>query len=366
MLFRSEVVATVGVKRTTWSHWNLMAEASRHTMGLRFATTADREAVVGLIVDAAQQQSIALTPPELVHTPAAFRRPDGTSVFRPRHSVKYSSTVILDAEARLLDRAEATIGPRVRSATVRRVLDRGRALLSAEQASAVASIATSGHDLDLLVGPAGAGKTTAMRALRHAWGTEHGRGSVIGLAPSAVAAQALADDLGIACDNTAKWLHDRDHGPGRGDVGLRAGQLVIIDEATLADTTTLDRITSVAVSAGAKVLLVGDPYQLQSVDAGGAFALLADRRTDVPELTELHRFTHDWEKEATLGLREGDTDVIATYARHQRIREGSSDGMLDAAYNAWRTDIMAGRTRDRKSTRLNSSHTDISRMPSSA
>ena len=51
-----------------------------------------------------------------------------------------------------------------------------------------------------------------MRALRSAWIAEHGRGSVVGLAPSAAAAQALADDLGVACDNTAKWLHEYDHG----------------------------------------------------------------------------------------------------------------------------------------------------------
>ena len=69
-----------------------------------------------------------------------------------------------------------------------------------------------------------------MRALRAAWIAEHGRGSVVGLAPSAAASQALADDLGVACENTAKWLHEYDHGR----TELRRGQLVIVDEATLA------------------------------------------------------------------------------------------------------------------------------------
>ena len=158
-----------------------------------------------------------------------------------------------------------------------------------------------------------------MRALRAAWISEHGRGSVIGLAPSAAAAQALADDLGVACDNTAKWLTEFD----LGRTILRAGQLLIVDEATLAGTATLDRITGIAEATGAKVLLVGDPYQLQSVEAGGAFSLLVDRRTDAPELTEIHRFANKWEKHASLALRRGEVEIISTYARQKRIREGA-------------------------------------------
>ena len=91
------------------------------------------------------------------------------------------------------------------------------------------------------------------------------------------------------------------------------------------------------------MLLVGDAYQLSSVDAGGAFSLLASRRADAPELTEIHRFTHAWEKEASLALRRGDIEVIGTYARQNRIHEGDTDHMLDAAYEAWRADSAAGR-----------------------
>ena len=332
----ADVVRAVSVKRSTWSHWNLLAEASRQSMDLRFASTADREAVVAMIVDAAQQQSVALTPPELVPSPAAFRRPDDTSVFRPRHSVKYSSVGVLDAEARLLDRSEAVGAPTVGRVIVDRVA--GREILSGEQVAALETIAGSGRQLDLLVGPAGAGKTTAMRALRHAWLAEHGQGSVVGLAPSAAAAQALADDLGAACDNTAKWLYEYD----RGNAAFRSGQLVIVDEATLAGTTTLDRISGIAAAAGAKLLLVGDTHQLQSVDAGGAFGLLVDRRPDAAQLAAIHRFRNEWEKAASLDLRRGNVEIISTYAREDRIREGDTDHMLDAAYEAWRVDAQAG------------------------
>ena len=69
-------------------------------------------------------------------------------------------------------------------------------------------IATSGRRLDVLVGPAGTGKSTTMAGLRAAWEAEHGAGSVLGLAPSAAAAEVLAEALGIDTENTAKWLHE--------------------------------------------------------------------------------------------------------------------------------------------------------------
>lgn len=161
---------------------------------------------------------------------------------------------------------------------------------------------------------------------------------MVGLAPSAVAAQVLADDLGIATENTAKWWQNHlMHG-----TTFDAGQLVIIDEASLAGTVSLDRITALAVEAGAKVLLVGDHAQLQSVTAGGAFSLLVSDRDDAAELVTLHRFTNAWEKTASLGLRHGRTSVIDTYAKHDRIRGGETEAMIDAAYTAWRTDTLAG------------------------
>jgi len=335
------VVGVVGEKRSTWRRWNLMAEASRQTMGWRFATMQDREAVVGMIADAAEAVSLRLTPPDFATSPVAFRRVDGTSMFRPKHSTVFSSELLLDAEDRLLTRSRAMTGPTVPVATVEKITARPDAegrMLGEDQADALMKIAVSGRLLDVLVGPAGAGKTTAMSALRRAWEKEHSEGSVVGLAPSAVAAQVLADDLRIATENTAKWWQNHlIHG-----TDFEAGQLVIIDEASLAGTLSLDRITHLAERAGAKVLLVGDYAQLQSVDAGGAFGLLVGDRDDAPELVDVHRFTHEWEKTASLALRHGRTQVIDTYLDHDRIHDGEAEAMTDAAYTAWRADLTAG------------------------
>ncbi|MGR6612324.1 MobF family relaxase [Kocuria rhizophila] len=338
----ADVVAAVGEKRSTWHRWNLTAEAARQTMSYRFASIEDREAVVGLIVDAAEAASLRLTPPELASSPAAFRRPDGTSVFRPKHSALFSSEALLAAEDRLLERARTTTAPTVPLTSVERITKRpdskGR-MLSDDQAAVLTKIAVSGRMVDVLVGPAGAGKTTAMSALRRAWEHEHGHGSVVGLAPSAVAAQVLADDLGIPTENTAKWLDTHD----RTRETFRKGQLVIVDEASLAGTLSLDRITALAAEAGAKVLLVGDHAQLQSVTAGGAFSLLVHDHDDTPELVDVHRFVNLWEKTASLALRHGRTDIIDTYTEHDRVTGGETEEMIDAAYTAWRSDTLAGR-----------------------
>ncbi len=335
------VVEVVGEKRSTWRRWNLMAEASRQTMGWRFATMQDRESIVAMVADAAELVSLRLTPPELAASPVVFRRRDGTSVFRPKSSTVFTSESQLAAEGRLLERAANLTGPTVRLATIEKITRSPAAdgrMLGDDQADALTRIAVSGRTLDVLVGPAGAGKTTAMNVLRRAWEHEHGPGSVVGLAPSAVAAQVLSDDLGIATENTAKWWQNHlIHG-----TTFEAGQLVIIDEASLAGTLSLDRITHLAQDAGAKVLLVGDYAQLQSVDAGGAFAMIARDRADTPELVDVHRFTHIWEKTASLELRHGRTAAIDTYLAHERITDGEAEAMTDAAYNAWRADRDAG------------------------
>lgn len=337
------VVDAVSEKRTTWTRWNLTAEAARQTMGMRFAAASDREAIVGMIVDAAERRSRKLTPPELASSPLAFRRSDGSTVFRPRNGERFTSEALLDAEARLLEFANDLTGPYATEEAIRHGLHHrlpDSSKLAADQASALTAIAGSPRVLDVLVGPAGAGKTTAMIALRRAWEREHGAGSVVGLAPSAAAAHVLAEDLDIATENTAKWWQNHlVHGE-----SFHRGQLVIIDEASLASTTSLERICGLAALAGAKVLLVGDHAQLQSVGAGGAFSMLVHARPDAPELVDIHRFAHRWEKPASLLLRDGDPDAVDAYLEHDRLRQGESEEMTDAAYSAWRADVDAGRS----------------------
>jgi conjugative relaxase-like TrwC/TraI family protein len=332
----SRVVEVVGEKRSTWRRWNLHAEASRQLHGIRFATHTDRLDILDRVVTTAEAMSVRLSPPDLAVVPEVLRRSDGTSVLRQRHSTLFTSAALLEAEDRLLELGRTRTGPRLPGTTVEGAADG----LGADQLATVHTVAGSGRVVDVLVGPAGAGKTTTLRALHTAWTGMYGPGSVVGLAPSAAAAEVLSDQLSVPADTLAKWLHDHKTSATR----LRAGQLVIVDEASLAGTVALQRLADQAAQVGAKVLLVGDPAQLAAIDAGGALQLLASDRTDTAELTDVRRFHHAWEAAATVQLRRGDPAVLDTYAAHGRLHDGDSEHMLDAAYTAWRHDLAAGRS----------------------
>jgi conjugative relaxase-like TrwC/TraI family protein len=370
-------LAKVGERRATFSRFNVAAEVHRQLYAVRFAHPSERIHTAKRAVDLALGEARLLTPPELCHTPELFRRPDGSSRFRATGAEVYTTAAIMEAEARLLDAGRQTGAPTVPTAIVATVLDDR---VSIDQAVAVEAVATSGRLVDVLVGPAGSGKTTTMAALRATWEAEHGPGSVIGLAPSAAAAEVLGDELGIDTENTAKWLFESRRQPARqakldelrklvaaqtftptgqatirrhldqvqSDLDrwkLKAGQLVIVDEASLAGTFALDELAAAAADAGAKLLLVGDDAQLSAVDAGGMFkTLVADRDGHAPTLADVRRFKADWEKQASLLLRAGDPAAVDAYQTNGRIIQGEREEILDAAYQAWRADIEAGRT----------------------
>jgi len=379
------VLESVAERHATYSRQNLLAEAHRILHGVRFASPDDRVAIADRITTLAVGHSLVLTPPAMCHTPDRYIRGDGTSRLHPESHIAYTTQGILDAEARLLDAGRSTTGPVLSVATVAAVGEAnlpGRTYApSVDQALAVEKIATSGRVVDVLVGPAGTGKTSTMAALRAAWESEHGEGSVIGLAPSAAAAEVLGLELGIDTENTAKWLTEHRripdlvahrerlatqlarHSPPLSAGGtklreqlraaeqavedrrLRSGQLVIVDEASLAGTFSLDELVSAAKDAGAKVLLVGDWAQLSAVEAGGAFSLLVSDRGDLaPELSDVRRFTSEWEKTASVELRLGREPAIDAYETHGRVTGGKRAEMLDRLYAAWKADIDAGRS----------------------
>ena len=383
MLREAGVVAVdaVASKRATFSRSNLLAEVLRQLHGVRFASPDDRLRAAERTTEHAVAEALPISGPELAHTPERFRRPDGTSRFRVRGFETYTTKALLEAEERLLAAGRSLGGPRLGVAVVADTAEAplpgsGR-LLSTDQGIAVEDVATSGRRLDVLVGPAGTGKSTTMGGLRAAWEREFGAGSVVGLAPSATAAQVLADELGVPTENTSKWLAEQAKeterrseidslraeigraGPSMRSARLRKrldvlvseverwsfkpGQLVIVDEASLAGTFALDALVECAGRAGAKAVLVGDWAQLSAVEAGGAFHMLVRDRGLVPELNDVRRFAHGWEKKASVGLRIGDPDAVEPYEVHGRVDGGDRESMLDLLYVAWRQDCAAGR-----------------------
>ncbi|MGO9899918.1 MAG: MobF family relaxase [Solirubrobacteraceae bacterium] len=368
-------------RRSTFTRANVLAEVHRQLRGVRFAAPEDRLAVAERATELALGESLMVSAPELLHVPERYRRADGTSMLRPADQLLYTTESLLDAEGRLLEAGRETSPASVSVATVAHVTAAnlpGREYgLSVDQALAVQKITTAGRGLDVLVGPAGTGKSTTMAGLRAVWEREHGAGSVLGLAPSAAAAEVLGAELGIDADNISKWLHEHrqraartaelaeleragsdshPHGAPATEQrvaelrasldrwALRAGQIVIVDEASLAGTFALEELVSAAADAGAKVLLVGDPHQLSAVEAGGMFGALVRDRSDAPELADVRRFRHAWEKDASLLLRAGKEHVVDVYDQHDRITAGTREQLVAAIYAAWKADVDRGAT----------------------
>jgi conjugative relaxase-like TrwC/TraI family protein len=338
------VLAVMEESRSTWQMWHVRAEVQREvrTTGV---TTERANALVDLLVDEVlDRRSVALVAPgENIEEPEVLRRVDGSSVYTVAGSDLYTSQRILAAEQRLVATAGRRDGTVVNESAVDLALlelaANGTAL-DAGQASLVRHMCTAGARVQLAIAPAGAGKTTAMRALTLAW-TQDG-GQVIGLAPSAAAAAVLAQQTGIRTDTLAKltWsLRHRDLLDWAAAVG--PSTLVIIDEAGMADTLSLDTAVQFAIDRGASVRLVGDDQQLAAIGAGGVLRDI-QQSYGALRLTELHRFTDPAEAAASLALREGKPAALDFYLDHDRIHVGDIAKTTEDAFTAWVADRAAG------------------------
>ena len=172
-----------------------------------------------------------------------------------------------------------------------------------------------------------------MRALTLAW-TEDG-GQVLGLAPSAAAAAVLGEQTGIRADTLAKLTWSLRHGDLPDWVAaVGPSTLLIIDEAGMADTLTLDTAVQFAIGRGASIRLVGDDQQLAAIGAGGVLRDITHTHGAL-RLTELHRFTDPAEAAASLAIREGEPAGLEFYLDHGRVHVGDLATTTEDAFNAW-------------------------------
>jgi len=186
-----------------------------------------------------------------------------------------------------------------------RAAQRGLAL-SGEQKAAFEHV-TEGRDLGVVVGYAGTGKSALLGVAREAW--EDAGYRVHGLALSGIAAENLEGGSGIASRTIAsvehQWAKDREL--------LDARDVLVIDEAGMIGSRQMERLLSAAEKAGAKVVLIGDPEQLQAIEAGAAFRSIAERHSHV-EITQVRRQNEDWQRDATRQLATGRTgEALAAY-----------------------------------------------------
>ncbi|MFJ3184429.1 MobF family relaxase [Streptomyces sp. NPDC086796] len=170
--------------------------------------------------------------------------------------------------------------------------------LSEEQRRAVTRLLTAGHGVDVVVGVAGAGKSTLMDACRIAWdatGTTYA-----GACLSAVGAQGLQDASAIPSRTVASWIQQIE--TGRGLAGI---DVLVLDEAAMTDDRSAAKLLTEAARTGTKLVAIGDPKQLQAVGVGGWFAEV-HRLVDGEVLTENRRQENAAERAALEVWRTGD------------------------------------------------------------
>ena len=195
-------------------------------------------------------------------------------------------------------------------AAIRRAGGKG---LSSEQRQAVAHI-TGRERIAAVVGLAGAGKSTMLAAAREAWAAEGYR--VQGAALAGKAAEGLEESAGIASRTLASW----ERGWARGFDQLGPKDVFVIDEAGLVGSRQLSRFIQAADAAGAKIVLVGNPEQLQPIGPGAAFRAVAEHVGFV-ELEEIRRQREDWQRAASVDFGRHRTAAgLAAYDARGAIR----------------------------------------------
>jgi Ti-type conjugative transfer relaxase TraA len=250
-----------------------------------------------------------------------------------RGEERFTSRAMLETEQRL-ERATWSLAERrthgadaIGQARVAAVLARSGAGLSAEQRGALKHV-TSARDLAVVVGYAGTGKSTMLGVAREMW--ESIGYEVRGAALSGIAAENLEAGSGIA----SRTLASLEHQWRQGRELLGSNHVLVIDEAGMIGTRQMERVVSEAERRGAKVVLVGDPEQLQAIEAGGAFRAIAER-LGAHELVHVRRQRVNWQRDATRMLAtERTAEALQAYDERGAVhaaetREAAREALVD-------------------------------------
>ncbi len=219
--------------------------------------------------------------------------------------------------------------------------------LSKEQSDAIRHVLGK-EQFAQVVGLAGAGKSTMLATAADAWQRQGIK--VHGAALAGKATEGLQTSSGIKSRTLAalelSWQN--------GHTPIARGDVLVIDEAGMLGTRQLSRVTAKCQEIGAKLVLVGDPEQLQPIEAGTPFRDLVDFH-GAARLTEIHRQREDWQKLASRDLAEGRTNqALKAYKdRHALKQSGDVSEAMEALVEQYAMDSMAD---DKGGTRLAFAH----------
>jgi conjugative relaxase-like TrwC/TraI family protein len=332
-----QAIATITQAQSSWRPTELVREIAAATPT---GTSLSAGPLVAWLDEVAEKVAVSRCVDLSRPIPPGVRlRRDGRPVTEASTDRALTTQAILDQEAALLawaDRRTLTGGDRHHDAPART-----SRVLNPLQADAAAAVAGR-DDLVLIVGPAGTGKTTALTPAVEQLRAD-GR-AVFGVAPSATAADVLSIETGVAADTVDKLLVEhRLARPADHRYDLPVGATILVDEAGMLPTARLAELADLADVRGWRVVLIGDPLQFSAVGRGGMFGLLVDTYDPI-ELDRVHRFTHPWERDATLRVRAGDLDITDLYHQHGRLHGGTPEAMERAAVKTWWSHRQTGET----------------------
>ena len=327
----AEIVADLSAQQSVWNRNHV---ATRVNIWAATRPELITDELRHQVLDAAlNRASISITPD--IDTPALpeLLNPDGTSIYQPPAARLYTSAQVLEAEDLLVDAAHDIHLPAATQEVFDTVVGEQDLQLDPGQIALAQQVALNDQVLTVGIGPAGAGKTTAMRVATETIARAGAR--AYGVTVSAAAAEQLETATGMPSMTIAKWLHE--HHQGR--LNIQPGDVVVVDEAGMASATDLAAITRTARNSGAFVRLVGDDRQLQAIGAGGALKMLT-HEADVVRLDQLHRFTDEHEAAASLRLR--DQGDVEWYLAQGRVHGGTAQHTHQHMVQAWTKDLERG------------------------
>ena len=333
----AHVLAEVIAERSTFTRADV-AEKAAELIRPGVVSPEDMTATVERLVDAALGENGTWSV-----TPEKSRQLDNT---QREGSQKYTTVAVVDEVERAVDMATTRVERGVNAESIQPVEGK----LSPAQADAMRAVVSSAYLASVVVAPAGAGKTSSLKAAHNAWNLA-GK-NVVGLAPTGKAADVMVGEnvADEAMTIARAYVGTDELTPEQTAAKLGWGQdtVLVVDEAGMVSNPDMNRVLETASAAGSRVVFVGDPEQYSAVKArSGLLATLSHELPDAVELTEVFRQRDAGEREASKWLRGGEEADVSRaaewYMHHERLHAGSVTAMMDDALAGWREDTAAGK-----------------------
>lgn len=257
-----------------------------------------------------------------------------------RVPAKYTTREMIRLEAEMANRAiwlSQRSSHGVRDTVLAATFERHERL-SDEQKTAIEHVAGA-ERIAAVIGRAGAGKTTMMKAAREAWEAAGYR--VVGAALAGKAAEGLEKEAGIVSRTLSSWELRWNEGLNQ----LDSKTVFVLDEAGMVSSRQMALFVEAVTRAGAKLVLIGDPEQLQPIEAGAAFRAVADR-IGYAELETIYRQRQQWMRDASLDLARGKVGkaVDAYRANGKVVGSDLKAEAVDNLITAWDRDYDPAKT----------------------